>query len=162
RNSSRSGSTTGSTIYISSTNEDRILGLAGVPREIDNKGSTARDFYAAERNYLSWLRLALAIMSTGMVALTDFNGSKNTFPGDIEMSRFYYWLSDLMDSYSWPIGVFLFFLAAFTILAALVAFFHAHAQLAVQRRPLRWAGTLLMATTLAIVLSTIVVAVATI
>ncbi|KAJ2105010.1 hypothetical protein GGF48_006355, partial [Coemansia sp. RSA 921] len=57
-----------------------------VPAQIDNTGSTARDFYAAERNYLSWLRLSLAVMSTGAVALSDMSGGRSPFE-DTELSR---------------------------------------------------------------------------
>ncbi|ORX73334.1 hypothetical protein DL89DRAFT_91504 [Linderina pennispora] len=108
RSVSASSGSTGSTAFDPAA-EDRVLGITGIPSEIDNKGSTARDFYAAERNFLSWFRLGLAIMATGMAALADFNGSRNSFPDNIEFSRFYYWLSDFVDQHTTGLGLLLFF-----------------------------------------------------
>ncbi|KAJ2821382.1 hypothetical protein IWW50_004658 [Coemansia erecta] len=133
------------------------LGLLSVPSTIDNIGSTARDFYASERNYLSWLRLSLAVMSTGSVVLADISSLRNPF-GDAELSRLYFWQSgSIVEEYNEVVGLLLFALAVFSALAALIVFYHTHAQLAVVRRPLRWSGTLLMSTTIAVAVSAFVV-----
>ncbi|KAJ2781089.1 hypothetical protein H4R18_003084 [Coemansia javaensis] len=96
-----------------------------VPGAIDNLGSTARDMFAAERNFLSWLRLALAAMGTGAAAVADIAAP----PGRSAE----------------PLGLLLFSVAAFAALAALSVFYHVTAQLAVDRRPLRWSAALLPA-----------------
>ncbi|KAJ2477960.1 hypothetical protein IWW56_004023 [Coemansia sp. RSA 2131] len=127
-----------------------------VPAQIDNTGSTARDFYAAERNYLSWLRLSLAVMSAGAVALSDMSGGHNPFD-DAELSRLYIWLAACMDEYNEIVGLALFSVATFSALAALAVFYHSHAQLALARRPLRWSSTILMSTTFAVTVSALVV-----
>ncbi|KAJ1892878.1 hypothetical protein LPJ66_006084 [Kickxella alabastrina] len=138
------------------------MGVAwsAVPSEIDNKGSTARDFYAAERNYLSWLRLSMAIMSMGAVALVGFRQPSNTSPNDKNIFHSCYWLKAVIDGYNHYIGLALFFLAVFTGLAAMSVFYHTHAQLAVQQQPLRWSGMLLISVTFATALASFSVAMA--
>ncbi|KAJ2450450.1 hypothetical protein EV183_004288 [Coemansia sp. RSA 2336] len=121
--SNASSATTSS--HISHPSTDRVgLGLCGIPAQIDNIGSTARDFYAAERNYLSWLRLSMAIMSTGAVILANISK-----PDLHPSSR----VADYLDEYKEIVGLLLFALAAFAGLAALAVFSHTQAQLATSK-----------------------------
>ncbi|KAJ2799587.1 hypothetical protein H4R20_004381 [Coemansia guatemalensis] len=135
------------------------LGICGVPNTIENVGSTARDFYAAERNCLSWIRLSVAIMSTGAAVMGDISGLRNPFSGDSEMTRMYIWLVDYVERHGMILGLLLFVLSAFVVLSALTVFCHAQAQLAVARRPLRWSNTLLVAATFAVAASSLLVTV---
>ncbi|KAJ2722913.1 hypothetical protein GGI07_002989 [Coemansia sp. Benny D115] len=136
------------------------LSWSDVPCIIENSGSTARDFYAAERNYLSWLRLSLTIMSTGAVALSDFSQLRGHLPDNANLSRLYIWLIRTVEKHSDAIGLALFFLAAFTGLVALAIFYHTHAQLALLRQPLRWTGMLMTSVTFAIALASLAIALA--
>ncbi|KAJ2657359.1 hypothetical protein IWW48_004541 [Coemansia sp. RSA 1200] len=102
-----------------------------VPDTIPNNGSTARDFYAAERNFLSWVRLSIALASTGAMVMADTEVSA--------LTRF----GRKMFAAS------LHFVAAFTLIVALVFLYHTHAQLAVLHRPLRWSRALAMSVTIA-------------
>ncbi|KAJ2845814.1 hypothetical protein IWW36_004632, partial [Coemansia brasiliensis] len=119
--SSRYASSYASTATTSShisnpSSDDRVgLGLCGIPGQIDNVGSTARDFYAAERNYLSWLRLSMAIMSTGAVILANISQSSDPFHS---MYPLLYRLSGYLDGYKEIVGLLLFALSAFAGLAA--------------------------------------------
>ncbi|KAJ2522394.1 hypothetical protein H4217_000779 [Coemansia sp. RSA 1939] len=102
-----------------------------VPDTIPNNGSTARDFYAAERNFLSWVRLSIALASTGAMVMADTEVSALT-----RFGRKVFAAS-------------LHFVAAFTLIVALVFLYHTHAQLAVLHRPLRWSRALAMSVTIA-------------
>ncbi|KAJ1884551.1 hypothetical protein LPJ81_007069, partial [Coemansia sp. IMI 209127] len=82
---------------------------AEIPDTIENKGSTARDFYAAERNFLSWVRLSLALASTGAMLLTNTSVSALTKFG------------------RGMFAVALHFVAAFTLVASLCFLYHTHA-----------------------------------
>ncbi|KAJ2158400.1 hypothetical protein GGF46_003805 [Coemansia sp. RSA 552] len=139
----------------------RGLAVFGVPSTIDNAGSTARDFYAAERNYLSWVRLSLAIMSTGAVVLGDLSRLRDPLWDDSRFSRICLWLSGHLGRHNETIGLLLFLMAAFAALASVAVFYHTHAQLAVARRPLRWTNTLLASTTFAIAASALMVSLST-
>ncbi|KAJ1721867.1 hypothetical protein LPJ53_003647 [Coemansia erecta] len=116
-----------------------------LPDTIDNCGSTARDFYAAERNYLSWLRLSLAIMATGAAAIDGLDQLRSRMPCKPSVPRLLYWQFDIDDGYGRPIGALLFMLAIFTAVASIAVFYHTHAQLAALRRPLRWSSMLSLA-----------------
>ncbi|KAJ2078976.1 hypothetical protein H4R24_004101 [Coemansia sp. RSA 988] len=133
------------------------LGIRGVPHSIENVGSTARDFYAAERNCLGWVRLSVAIMSTGAAVMGDISRLRNPFSGDSEMTRIYIWLIDYVERHGVVLGLLLFVLSAFVVIAALIVFCHTHAQLAVTRRPLMWSNTLLVAATFAVATSSLLV-----
>ncbi|PIA14072.1 hypothetical protein COEREDRAFT_83021 [Coemansia reversa NRRL 1564] len=161
RHSRDSSTTTTSRItYDDRGNGNGIkLGICGVPEAIDNVGSTARDFYAVERNCLSWFRLSVAIMSTGAVVLGDTSKIHNPFSKGMEMKHFYVWLVNYVERQKVIFGLLLFLLAAFVILAAFAVFCHAHAQLAVSRRPLRWSNTLLVAITFSIATSSLLVSI---
>ncbi|KAJ2403085.1 hypothetical protein GGI23_000224 [Coemansia sp. RSA 2559] len=113
-----------------------------LPATIENKGSTARDFYAAERNFLSWVRLSLALASTGAMLLTN--------TGVTALPRFGREM----------FAVALHSVAAFTLVAALCFLYHTHAQLAVSCRPLRWSRTLSMSMLVAAAVAAISAAVA--
>ncbi|KAJ2441184.1 hypothetical protein GGF42_007380 [Coemansia sp. RSA 2424] len=123
---------------------------------VELHGSIARDFYAAERNFLSWLRLSLALMMTGAATLVDFNNSGvKSFPDN-------------------NAGYLVFFLAVFTLLASLAVLYHTHEQLALlphhnhchrlrlglrsRPRPLRWSAILVASTTFAATGSALVIA----
>ncbi|KAJ1664951.1 hypothetical protein IW140_002750 [Coemansia sp. RSA 1813] len=97
---------------------------ARLPDTIDNTGSTARDFYAAERNFLSWVRLSLALASTGAMLLTNTGVTALTKFGQ--------------DMFATALHL----VAALTLVASLCFLYHTHAQLAVSCRPLRWSRTL--------------------
>ncbi|KAI9470372.1 hypothetical protein LPJ78_003708 [Coemansia sp. RSA 989] len=148
-------STATTSSHISQPNNDQVgLGLCGIPRQIDNVGSTARDFYAAERNYLSWLRLSMAIMSTGAVILANISHKPDFHPS-------LYRVAGYLDEYKEIVGLLLFALAAFAGLAAISVFSHTQAQLAISKRPLQWSSTLLMAITIAVAISALTVSTTT-
>ncbi|KAJ1831066.1 hypothetical protein IWW55_003325 [Coemansia sp. RSA 2706] len=149
-------STATTSSHVTLSDQRAGLGLA-VPAQIDNAGSTARDMYASERNYLSWVRLSAAIMGTGAVVLADISQLHNPFSGDVERRRLYFWLVEWLETYDEAVGLALFALAAGVLLAALAVFAHASAQLAVARRPLRWSQALLVAMTAAVAASALVV-----
>ncbi|KAJ2710703.1 hypothetical protein H4R19_003621 [Coemansia spiralis] len=126
-----------------------------VPGKVSNTGSTARDMLAAERNFLSWLRLSLGAMGTGAVALADIaqlhSPLRNGGGGGGAMRRF-------LEDYDDVIGLLLFSLSAFALVAALIVYGHVAAQLAVARRPLRWTATLLVSTVGAVAATVLIVA----
>ncbi|KAI9501412.1 hypothetical protein GGI25_004495 [Coemansia spiralis] len=132
-----------------------------VPSEIENKGSTARDFYAAERNYLSWVRLSLALASTGAAVLTDFRypgRKKPEYPSFLSPAR---WLNAIEAKHHWLTSLCLQFLAAFTLVTTFVVFYHTHSQLAVAKRPLLWSRMLVVSMTLAIAVAVVAAAAST-
>ncbi|KAJ2069962.1 hypothetical protein GGI03_005399 [Coemansia sp. RSA 2337] len=91
---------------------------------------------------------------TGAATLVDFNSNSDDprcpFPDNIILSLLHRWLiSATRYIGKQPIGLFAFFLAAFTALASLSVFNHTHSQLAALRRPLRWSTTLLSSMTFA-------------
>ncbi|KAJ2643639.1 hypothetical protein GGF44_001071 [Coemansia sp. RSA 1694] len=138
----------------SSSSSSIIIGCCSPVAVVELHGSVARDFYAAERNFLSWLRLSLALMMTGAATLVDFNNSGvKSFPDN-------------------NAGYFVFFLAVFTLLASLAVLYHTHEQLALlphhnhchrlrlrsRPRPLRWSAILVASTTFAATGSALVIA----
>ncbi|KAJ2757572.1 hypothetical protein IWQ57_007058, partial [Coemansia nantahalensis] len=107
------------------------------------------------RTFLSWLRLSLAVMGTGAVALADIAKLHSPLPdngrGGGRLRRF-------LERYDAAIGLLLFCLAAFALAMALLVFSHSAAQLAVLRRPLRRSVTIPAATVGAVAAAALVVA----
>ncbi|GAA96887.1 uncharacterized protein L969DRAFT_103692 [Mixia osmundae IAM 14324] len=55
--------------------------------EIDNEGSTARDYLARERNFLGWLKLSVTLVVIGTAFILHFNLGGYSSDGGVMLSR---------------------------------------------------------------------------
>ncbi|KAH8923163.1 hypothetical protein BT69DRAFT_1334049 [Atractiella rhizophila] len=85
------------------------------PRVIVNEGSTARDYLARERNFLSFLKLAVTLFTIAIALLVRFqvqeiNGKEPEFP-------------DLLKILAIPFGSLYFATAIIILVSSLVSFY---------------------------------------
>ncbi|KAI9475337.1 hypothetical protein BX667DRAFT_498415 [Coemansia mojavensis] len=62
---------------------------------IDNECSMARDQFAAERNFLSWVKLAMTIIASAVIIFRDFNNNSNANIGLANLSTVYFFALSL-------------------------------------------------------------------
>ncbi|KAI9467625.1 hypothetical protein BX667DRAFT_393603 [Coemansia mojavensis] len=87
---------------------------------VDNEHSTARDQFAAERNFLSWLKLAMAVVASSIIIFHDF----------VEQNTTYSWLATVST-------VYFFVLALLLLLVSTVFFWKTQGSLATEQKPMR-------------------------
>ncbi|KAJ2872355.1 hypothetical protein H4R27_006663, partial [Coemansia aciculifera] len=108
-----------------STGARRLLRAKG--SVIENECSMARDQFAAERNFLSWVKLAMAIIASTTVIVRDFGIVKSSYTR----------LADIATLYFFALAMLLLIVSTFYV-------WDTQLSLAIHKRPLRFFHPLLL------------------
>ncbi|KAJ2460229.1 hypothetical protein GGF42_000971 [Coemansia sp. RSA 2424] len=107
------------------TGSRRLLHVKG--SVIDNECSMARDQFAAERNFLSWFKLAMAVVASGVIIVRDFDLVNTSYAR----------LGDIATLYFFALAMLLLVVSTFYV-------WDTQHSLAVHKRPLRFFHPLLL------------------
>ncbi|CAG8648559.1 209_t:CDS:2, partial [Acaulospora morrowiae] len=92
-----------------------IEGTTSYPTTVRNAGSTARDHFALERNFLSWLRTCLTLTVVGFSTFFHFHTFLNNDEKDLEIEC--------------TISVMLIYVGILVLICATISYFRLHSKL---------------------------------